>query len=225
MRELLRARLSDAGLDEAHFTLLSQYARAVLDANRAFNVTGAKTPAEVVEHIADSLTLLPYVEGDLVDVGSGAGFPAIPLAIARSLPVCAIESNRKKAALLERFFNDFGLRGVSVAERAEIAARRDDLRERFSTGTVRAVSSAPAVAELLLPFVRVGGVALLQRGVSDERERSALADAAMVLGAVVEAEHPVGAERRIVVLRKTARTPQRFPRRTGIPAKRPLCAG
>jgi 16S rRNA (guanine527-N7)-methyltransferase len=223
VRELLQARLGDA-VGEQALASLSRYAGDVLEANRSFNVTGAKTPEELAEHIADSLTLLRDVEGDLVDVGSGAGFPAIPLAIASGLPVCAIESNRKKAALLERLMHALGLRGTVVAERAEVAAHRADLRECFSTGTARAVSTAPAVAELLLPFLRVGGVALLQRGVADERERIALADAALVLGAEVESERPIDGQRRIVVLRKIAPTPSRFPRRAGIVQKRPLCS-
>ncbi|MBV8723287.1 MAG: 16S rRNA (guanine(527)-N(7))-methyltransferase RsmG, partial [Candidatus Eremiobacteraeota bacterium] len=88
----------------------------------------------------------------------------------------------------------------------------------------RAVASAPTVAELLLPFVGPGGVAILQRGTIDARERAALQDAVLVLGGVFEEERQLDGDRRIVLLRKTGPTPPRFPRRTGIPQKRPLCS-
>jgi 16S rRNA (guanine527-N7)-methyltransferase len=85
------------------------------------------------------------------------------------------------------------------------------------------VASAPTVAELTLPLLAVGGVAVLQRGTMDARERTALEDASLMLGAEVEEERTVDGERRILLVRKRAATPQRFPRRTGVPEKRPLC--
>ncbi|HKU80935.1 MAG TPA: 16S rRNA (guanine(527)-N(7))-methyltransferase RsmG [Candidatus Tumulicola sp.] len=224
MDAALRERLEAAGIVQPLLERLSDYGTRVLEANRSFNLTGAKTGEEVAEHLIDSATVLPYVGEDLVDVGSGAGFPAMVVALATGTPVTLIESARKKAAFLQRTLAAFELVGTVVADRAEVAARRDDLRERFGSGTARAVSSAPTVAELLLPFVRIGGVAILQRGGMDARERIALQDAALVLGAEVEDEISLGVERRIVLLRKTAPTPLRFPRRTGIPEKRPLCS-
>ena len=115
------------------------------------------------------------------------------------------------------------LRGEVIAERAETAGHDSRLREQFATGTARAVSSAPTVVELLLPLIAVGGEAVLQRGVLDERERHALSDAALMLGGAVESESILDGDRRVVLVRKTAPTSARFPRRTGIPEKRPLC--
>jgi 16S rRNA (guanine527-N7)-methyltransferase len=97
------------------------------------------------------------------------------------------------------------------------------LRERFASATARAVAVAPTVAELVLPFLATGGVAVLQRGTIDARERTALEDASLMLGGAVETEHQLDGERRIVLVRKTEATALRFPRRTGIPEKRPLC--
>lgn len=223
MENALRERLAAAGVAQPLRDRLTEYAARVLEANRSFNLTGAKTGDAIAEHLIDSLSVLPYVGEDLVDVGSGAGLPAVVVALAAGVPITLIESAKKKARFLQRTLAAFSLAGTVVAERAEMAARRDDLRERFASGTARAVASAPAVAELLLPFIRVGGVAMLQRGGMDARERAALQDAALVLGAEFEAEHALDGERRIVVLRKVAPTPLRFPRRTGIPTKRPLC--
>jgi len=219
----IRERLAGAGIAPPLLDRLADYGTRVLETNRRFNLTGAKTGDEIAEHLVDSTSVLPYVGGDLIDVGSGAGFPAVVVALAAAVPVTLIESARKKAAFLQSTLATFELAGAVVAERAEIAAQRDDLRERFSSGTARAVATAPAVAELLLPFIRIGGVAILQRGGFDARDRAALQDAALVLGAEMEDEIELGGERRILLLRKTAPTPLRFPRRTGIPEKRPLC--
>ena len=203
---------------------LARYGRLVLEANRSFNLTGAKTAAEFALHLLDSLHVVPFLAGDsLVDVGSGAGLPAIPVALATGVRVTLIEPTRKKAHFLEHAIETLELRGEVVAERAEVAARDDRLRDRFSSGTARAVSTAPTVAELVLPFVQPEGVAILQRGATDARERAALADAALMLAARVEEEHLLEGERRIFLVRKSGATPLRFPRRTGIPEKRPLC--
>ncbi len=158
-----------------------------------------------------------------MEVGSGAGFPAIPVAIVTRVPVTLIEASGKKARFLARMLDELKLAGEVVTERAEVAARDERLRDAFASGTARAVASAAAVAELLLPFVKPGGIAILQRGALNDRERTALADAALVLGAEPAGEHAVGDGRRIVILAKRLATPPRFPRRSGIPQKRPLC--
>ena len=218
LEELLAAQ----GLGRENVTALALYGRLVLEANRHFNVTGARSPEEIARHIADSLSVLPYLREPYVDVGSGAGFPAIPVAIVTGMPVTMIEATQKKARLLESLLERLELHGVVIAERAEVAGHRPELREHFATGTCRAVASAPGVAELLLPLIRVGGAAVLQRGSIDQRERSALEDASLMLGASVEVEDEIGGARRIILLRKQRTTPDRFPRRTWA-QKRPLC--
>jgi 16S rRNA (guanine527-N7)-methyltransferase len=219
----LLALLEAGGAPDAYIDRLVRYGEAVLEANREFNLTGAKSPQEFAPHILDSLTVAPYVRRSLIDVGSGGGLPAIPLAIVTGVPVAMVETTAKKARFLTEMLTMLHLQGKVVVARAELAAQDPVLRERFETGTARAVASAPTVAELLLPFIAVGGVAVLQRGTIDERERNALADAATMLGGAVESETPLEGERRIIVVRKTEPTASRFPRRTGIPEKRPLC--
>lgn len=215
--------LTDGGAADALVPHLARYGELVLDANRHFNLTGAKTPEEFAPHILDSLTVAPLVERSLVDIGSGGGLPAIPLAIATGVHVTMIETTVKKARFLESALAELGLSGTVVAERAEVAGHDPALRGRFFSGTARAVSRGPSVAELLLPFIEPGGKALLQRGTIDEREHRALEDAALVLGGVLEEEVALDGERRIIIVRKTGATQGRFPRRVGIPEKRPLC--
>ena len=215
--------LESAGIEARLIEPLAAYAARVLAANRRFNLTGAKSVPEFVEHVLDSLSVAPYVREPHVDIGSGAGLPGIVVAIAAGVPVTFVESTVKKARFIEELLGAFGLAGEVAAARAEVAAHDERFRERFASGTARAVSSATTVAELLLPFLSVGGVAVMQRGSLDARERAALEDASLMLGGAVENEIAAGAERRIVLVRKHAPTPHRFPRRTGIPEKRPLC--
>jgi 16S rRNA (guanine527-N7)-methyltransferase len=173
----------------------------------------------------DSLTLAPFIVGPLVDVGSGSGLPAIPLALVLGIEITMVEATGKKAAFLERALKDLGLQGEVIAERAETAARRERLRDAYPSATCRAVASGTATVELLLPFVRPSGLALLQRGRIEEVERVAIADAALVLGAELEGIVTLSdGKRSIVQLRKTVPTPSRFPRRVGVAERRPLCA-
>lgn len=195
----------------------------MLDANLRINVTGARAAQEIAEHICDSLSVIPYVREPYVDIGSGAGFPAIPVAIAAGIAPTMIEATAKKARLLESMLRELDLRGNVVAARAEVAGRDPALRDHFASGTARALGSAGAVVELLLPFLTVGGTAVLQRGRMEPSEQAALEDAAAVLGATLEAETKIGGNRRILLIRKRLPTPARFPRRTGVAQKRPLC--
>jgi 16S rRNA (guanine527-N7)-methyltransferase len=219
----LEALLEAAGLAQPLRAPLARYGALVLDANLRFNLTGAKTPAALVAHLVDSLTVVPYLREPYVDVGSGAGFPAIPVAIATGMAVTLIEPATKKARFLESLLELLDLRGAVVVQRAEAAGHAPSLRERFMSGTARALATATTVAELLLPLIAPGGVAVMQRGRFAAQERTALEDATLMLGGRLEAEDDLEGDHRILVLRKEAATPARFPRRVGIPEKRPLC--
>ena len=223
LEDAFEALLEGARLESPLRRALAHYGATVIEANRRFNLTGAKTPAELTGHLLDSLTVVPYVREPYADVGSGAGLPAIPVAVAAGIELTLVEATGKKARFLEFALERLGIRGRVIAERAEQAARRPDLRDRFASGTARAIATAPTVAELLLPFVEPGGVGIVQRGELPESERTALEDASLMLGARVEQELQLECNRRIVLLRKLGETPDRFPRRAGIPAKRPLC--
>lgn len=222
-QQALADLLKGSGVEERLIEPLAQYGAMLLETNRRFNVSGADTPDELLPHLIDSLSIVPYVHGPLIDIGSGGGLPAIPLAIATGVSVTMVESTTKKAAFLEAALGSLGVAGHVIPQRAELAGRDPALREQFACATGRAVSTAPTVLELAIPFLRVGGVAVLQRGKMDERERIAVVDAAPMLGAQFAEEVPLDGERRILLVRKVAATPQRFPRRTGVPEKRPLC--
>jgi len=190
--------------------------------------TTVRDPARVRDdHLADALVALelPIVRSaaTIADIGSGAGVPGIPLAIATGVRVTLIEPTAKKAAFLREALTSAGLEGEALAERAEVSARNPRYREQFDYATARAVSRAPTVAELTMPFLRIGGRALLQRGAIDERESEALLGAALMLGAEVRDETVLVGDLRVVVLVKVRHIGERFPRRNGVPEKRPLC--
>jgi 16S rRNA (guanine527-N7)-methyltransferase len=217
------AALRVAGVADDLAARLAVYAALVLEANRRLNLTGAKTGAAFAAHVLDALTLRDDVAGPLIDVGSGNGVPGIPLALATGARVTLLEPIKKRAIFLRSALAALSLDGEALDARAEDAARDLAYREAFRTATARAVASAPTVAELTLPFLAIGGRALLQRGTLDRREREAVADAALVLGGEVIEERPVDGERRIVIVEKRSPTSPRFPRKNGMPAKRPLC--
>ncbi len=214
------------GLEPALRAKIDRFADLLLERTVSVNLTAARTRDAIVDHVRDSLSIAPYLREPFVDIGSGGGFPAIPLAIATGYRGVLIEAVAKKARFLEEAVRELDVPLEVRILRAEDAGRDPNVRETFASATARAVASLPAVLELTLPLLRVGGLAVLQRGRLDDRERTAAVDAALVLGAEIEREIRVGSdadERRIVFVRKVAPTGPRFPRRAGIPAKRPLC--
>jgi 16S rRNA (guanine527-N7)-methyltransferase len=188
-------------------------------------VLGRPDPALV----EDCLVLLPLLGGalTLIDVGSGGGLPGLPLKLARpELEVTLLEANRRKAAFLVQASAQLELGGVRVlAERAEVAAHEPREREAYDVATARAVAPLPVLAELCLPFVRVGG-RLLAMKASLEGELEAAGGAIELLGGAPAEVHaaPSAARRRgsVVVIRKVAPTPGAYPRRPGVPGRRPL---
>ena len=201
---------------------LALYVRLVLEANARFNLTGAKTEAEFAPHIADSLTVLPYVRGPYIDIGSGAGLPGIPVALAGGVETVLLEATAKKAKFLSETIETLGLDARVVTARAEDAGRSPQWRERFHSATIRAVAPAPAALELAAPFLAVGGLAILQRGQARHGETEALSMAAAELACAVESELRLDADKRLILIRKIGPTPNGFPRRAGVAQKRPI---
>ena len=220
----------EAGEIEAFGRLLA----LVRSANELLNLTAVIEPVEMWrKHVLDSLTLLPMLaelpEGSRVaDVGSGAGFPGLPLAIAMPmLRFTLIESTAKKATFIRTAAGALGLKNVRV-----LAARAEDLagdwvdrgsaqREAFDAVAARAVGRLAIIAELCVPLAKVGGLVLLIKGQKADEEIAEAHNALEQLHAhhAGTVESPTG---RIVVLEKTERTPRIYPRRPGEAAKNPL---
>lgn len=172
----------------------------------------------LLEHLADARTL--------VDVGSGGGLPGLPLKVARpDLAVTLIESDQAKAAFLVQACARLGLQDVDVlARRAEEVGHDERYREAFDVATARALAPMPSLVELCLPLVRVGGRLLAQKTDKEELERAARA--IELLGGSLDSVKaaPSGARRSgtVVVVAKVRTTPSRYPRRAGVPSRKPL---
>jgi len=203
---------------------IAAYGAALLERNQRINLTGAGTVDALLPQILDSLTILPFMSERHIDVGSGGGLPAIPAALVAHCQITLVESRAKKAAFLREIAQEIGIGADVVAARAEEAAHFPALRERFSSATARAVGPASTVAELTLPFLRIGGRSILQRGSMSLEERAALEDALLVLDGRIVEQKELDADRRLLVVEKAGPTPARFPRRSGVPSKRPLGA-
>jgi len=214
---------STSTLSETQRLRIAQYGALLLTANRRVNLTGAKDVEALIPHLIDSISVAPYVAESLVDIGSGGGLPAIPLNIMCDVPSTMIDAVGKKTTFLQQTIKTLGLNAIALNGRAEAFAFEAAHRETYTTATARAVAIAPTVLEYLMPFLKIGGKAILQRGALEERERQATADAALVLGGrLVEEVHLEGTRRLLIVVKEHA-TPIRFPRKSGVPAKRPLC--
>lgn len=227
-------------LTDAQVAAFIEYGALLIAANRHVNLTAIEDPDEVVDrHFLDSLAVLrqPAVRRlaeaagggpRLIDVGTGAGFPGLPIKIARpELEVTLVESTGKKAAFVRAVIDRLGLAGALVLTgRAEDLGRRPDLREAFDVAVARALAPLPVLLELTLPFVRVGGCAILHKTWPWQAELDAAEPARGRLGGAWEdlPEEPPELESRRTLLSvaKVAPTPGAYPRRAGIPAKRPI---
>lgn len=227
----LRAPLTPAQLDLFH-----TYAGRLLEHGRRASLTSARDAGRVyTRHFSESLALLAALEAagvarsPIIDIGSGAGFPGLPVKIARpDLDVTLVEATGKKVRFLQALVTELALDGVTVVQaRAEELARDPAFRERFPLALARALAPLPELLELVLPFVAPGGFLAAPKGSAAPREvREASRALAELGGEIVSAEvlevPGEGPQPTLVLVRKTAPTPERYPRRTGIPHKRPL---
>ena len=199
---------------------LKRYCRLVADA--PLSVTALPDYAAIMrELVEDVLRARPLIGETLpelvVDVGSGNGSPGIPLAIEYGRPVTLLEAASRKAAFLRRVVAELGIEAPVVAERSEHYARAAG-RDRFDLVLARALAPPPVALELCLPLARAGGRVVLWTG---EIDGDAIDEVAVQLAARVSRIEPYGG-RRLVEVAKLGATPERFPRRPGMAAKRPL---
>lgn len=205
----------------------------LLRENQKLNLTSVREPALAwTKHILDSLQALEtgLFEGAkrVVDVGAGAGFPGLPLAIERpQLRLTALEATRKKCAFIESTMRELGIEGSILNARAETAGHDRLCRAQFDVAVCRAVGSLPEVAELCLPLVKVGGHVVLWRGESAQEEARAARQVLAKLGGRVQQvsayELPQHETRyHLTIIEKAKSTPGGFPRRDGLPKSQPL---
>lgn len=222
-------------LTSDQMTLMERFAR-LLESYRAANVIGPRSYDRIMEeHVLDSLSclLVPSFEKaqSMVDVGTGGGFPGIPLKIARpSLNSALLESAAKKIVFVQGAVLGLGLEGVKIINaRAEDVGIASANRAQYDVATSRAVSSLAVVAEYCVPLVHIGGQVVAMKGRITDSELEQGKHAASLLGAQVVDVLSVplltelrAEERCLVVLEKVQETPDKYPRRPGVARKRPL---
>jgi len=213
---------------------LITYERELMDWNRKFNLTAIRDEDSIrTKHYLDSFSCVLAWKASpparLVDVGTGAGFPGIPLKILYpTLPVTLVESVGKKAMFCQHIVRVLGLEGIDVIQcRAEDLGQDPQHRESYDWAVARAVAQLNVLSEYLLPLVRVGGMMLAQKGESGPAEAQLAEPALRMLGGklkqVLQVNLPgVADDRYLVLVEKNAATPPKYPRKPGVPAKQPL---
>ena len=231
MTDILRQGLKELGLDEEKAEPLEAFARAVLERNKVMNLTAITDEADFARlHLLDSAALLNVADFGgkrVIDVGTGAGFPGVPLRIlCDSVHMTLLDSTGKRIDFLRETCLALGLTGVDCvhARAEEIAAER---RESCDIATSRAVAGLSVLCELCLPLVKVGGQLLAMKGVDSDAELEGAMDAIEKLGGkladVVDYVIPTGEVRhRVIVIDKIMPTPKQYPRQYGQIKKKPL---
>ena len=205
------------------------YMKEILEWNEKVNVTAIKDEKEfIVKHFIDSILIEREVVGDkLIDIGSGAGFPGIPLKIVRDdLKVTLIDSVNKKVLFMQDSIEKLKLDNiVAIHCRAEEYAHNNQYRESFDVATSRAVANMCTLVEYMLPFVKVGGKCICMKGPNSEEEINDSKKAISLLGGEIERVEKYKIDdndRCLVLIKKVKKTEQIYPRDQGKPLKSPL---
>lgn len=208
------------------------YMELLLEWNEKINLTAITQPEEVVEkHFLDSLTLLSWGKlkqgAKVIDVGTGAGFPGIPLKIARpDIDLTLLDGTMKRLNFLGEVCTALKLSARRIHKRAEEAGLDKTMRERYDVATARAVANLPVLAEYCMPLIKMKGYFIAMKGPGAEQELEAAGNALDILGSgepgVLSLTLPGGEERSLVICQKLRFTPKGYPRHGGTILKHPL---
>ena len=225
-------RRAGVEIDDGQAEKLLRYMKAILEKNKELNLTSIKDESEFIRlHLADSAEAASVPEyGDaerIIDIGTGAGFPGVVLAVlSPEKEFVLLDSLKKRLAVIEELTAGLGIGNVTCLHmRAEEAGRDGRLRESFDMAVSRAVAELPVLLEYALPLVKVGGTVVSYKGTAAEEEVEKSSSALTILGgAVKDILHTgvKGSEHRLVVIKKQESSPQRYPRKPGKPARNPL---
>ncbi len=208
------------------------YAKLLVSWNEKMNLTAITEEQEIaVKHFIDSLTVLTCCEiptdAKLIDIGTGAGFPGIPLTILRQdIRLTLLDSLNKRLVFLGEVCQQIGIHAELLHARAEEYGQKEGYRENYEIAVSRAVANLPALCEYCLPYVRTGGRFIAMKGPDGANELTLAANAIRLLGGKTEDIRtltlPDGSERTIIVIRKVSPTPAKYPRRGVKISKSPL---
>lgn len=208
------------------------YMRLLLEWNKKINLTAITEPEEIIlKHFVDSMTIASYIEKNtkLIDVGTGAGFPGIPLKIIREdIEITLLDSLNKRVNFLKEVIEQLGLNQIkAIHSRVEEIGKDNNYRETFDYATSRAVANLSTLAEYLIPLVKTQGCCISMKGPNIEEEVQQSKKAISILGGKIEKIEKIqlptsDMDRNIIVIRKIKQTPSKYPRKSGMPAKEPI---
>ena len=238
------SRASGVELTEGQTQQFVRYAELLIEWNQKFNLTAITNIEGIAtKHFADSLTLVPVLNGliadlqqnhqfevqQMLDLGTGAGFPGLPIKIVLpNLKVTLMDSTGKKVMFCQTVIDDLKLSGIRALNgRAEEAAHDPLHREKYDLVVARAVAPLVTLVEYLLPFVRVGGLCVAMKGSDSEAELAQAQGAISKLGGSVAVLHPIqlpnsNDKRALIVIHKIANVKPQYPRQGGAPRNKPL---
>lgn len=219
-------------LDDKKVEQFYMYMELLLEWNEKINLTAITKPEEVIlKHFIDSLTIINKIKPNtkIVDVGTGAGFPGIPIKIVKEdVEIVLVDSLNKRIHFLDEVIQKLGLTKIeTIHSRAEELGRNKKIRETFDYATSRAVANLSTLSEYLMPFVKVGGNVIAMKGSEIEEELQKAQKAISILGGEVIAIEKFilpksDIKRHIVTIKKRNMTPMKYPRKAGTPAKEPI---
>jgi 16S rRNA (guanine527-N7)-methyltransferase len=240
LKDLLKegAKAFNLDLNNQQIESLLKYKDILIEWNEKINLTAIEEDRDVIiKHYIDSFSILPYIikyvksespAPSIIDVGTGAGFPGIPLKIAlTSLDITLFDSLEKRVKFLNEVINSLNLKGIkAIHGRAEDYGVKKEYREKYDISVARAVANLPVLLEYCLPFVKLGGVFIAMKG-SNIEEIANSKKALEILGGQIEEVKELqlpfsDIKRNIVIVKKLRPTPTKYPRKAGMPSKEPL---
>lgn len=219
-------------LNKEQYDQFYAYMVLLIEWNEKINLTAITEPQEIIlKHFVDSLTIAKYIEEGktIIDMGTGAGFPGIPLKIYRNdVKVVLADSLNKRIKFLNEVIEKLQLKNIETIHcRAEELGKNKEYREKFDYATSRAVANLPTLSEYLLPFVKLNGSCIFMKTMEIDEELENAKKAIKILGGRIEKvdkfkipESDLG--RSIIIVKKEKQTPSKYPRKPGTPAKEPL---
>ena len=219
-------------LSEIQLKQFYNYMNLLIEWNKKINLTAITEPNEIIlKHFVDSLTISKYISDGtrVVDVGTGAGFPGIPLKIYRQdIEITLLDSLQKRINFLDEVIRELNLEKIeTIHSRVEDFGKDKRYREKFDIATSRAVANLATLSEFLLPLVKVGGKVISMKGSLIEEELENSKNAIKILGGKIEKVDEFNLpnsdiSRNIVLIDKIKETPNKYPRKAGEPSKKPL---
>ena len=222
----------DIKINDEQIKSFEKYMNLLLEWNEKINLTAITQPEEVkLKHFVDSLTVLKYINDDdkVIDIGTGAGFPGIPLKIMNeNTKITLLDSLNKRINFLNIVIETLNLRNIqAIHGRAEEIARNKLYREKYDVAVSRAVANLSTLTEYMLPFVKVGGKCICMKGANVNEELERAQNAIKELGGEIEKIDNFflsdnDNERNIIIIKKVKETKSKYPRKAGTPSKEPL---